>query len=520
MAAGAAANGTVAVVAGALRYTPAAGFIGTDEFTYTTTNEGGASNTAKATVRVLAPPPVCTDKSVTTAFETAIDIEVVCDRARRDHDHRRPQGRRRGRFARASCATRPTRASTAPTSSSSPPRTRAEPRPRRPCKVTVLPPAPTCDDVTQTAGAGRPRTVTLKCASLTTATFAIVTDPAHGKLSDFDAAAGTVTYTAVDDHVGADTFTYRATNAGGDAAPATVTLDVAARPALSSKPSADVTLGGALTDTVTLSARFEPTPGATVEFRLFRGEDCTGTPVFTSTAALDADGSATSEPFTPTAPSAYRWQATYSGDTGNLAATGTCDAVSVREPAVPPAERKPDAPAASTCGDPVVLLDVSPVGAQARVSGIARRELAGQTVTIQRAGKAVGTATVGPDGAFTALVAGPTTADAKPVTYMAWLGGKHSRAFRYDRYLRITKRAGPTISGRLALERVPKTVTLTRVNVCSGQRVGTTAKVAKNGSFTFTMRGPDAGSPYVLYRVQAKLAGTGRTYSTQVAVTR
>ncbi|MET0479832.1 MAG: Ig-like domain-containing protein, partial [Mycetocola sp.] len=259
---------------------------------------------------------------------------------------------------------------------------------------------------------------------------------------------------------------------GGDAAPATVTLDVGARPALSSTPSADVTLGGALTDTVTLSARFEPTPGATVEFRLFRGEDCTGTPVFTSTATLDAGGSATSEPFTPTAPGAYRWQATYSGDTGNLAATGTCDAVNVREPAVLPAERKPDAPAAGTCGDPVVLLDVSPVGPQARVSGIARRELAGQTVTIQRAGKAVGTATVGPDGAFTALVAGPTAADAKPVTYMAWLGGKHSRAFRYDRYLRITKRAGLTISGKLALKRVPKTVTLTRVNVCSGKRVG------------------------------------------------
>jgi len=34
------------------------------------------------------------------------------------------------------------------------------------------------------------------------------------------------------------------------------------------------------------------------------------------------------------------------------------------------------------------------------------------------------------------------------------------------------------------------------------------------------MSGPDAGSAYVLYRVTAKLAGTGRTYSTQVAVAR
>jgi len=33
------------------------------------------------------------------------------------------------------------------------------------------------------------------------------------------------------------------------------------------------------------------------------------------------------------------------------------------------------------------------------------------------------------------------------------------------------------------------------------------------------MRGPDAGSRYVLYRVTATLAGSGKTYSTQVAVT-
>ena len=170
------------------------------------------------------------------------------------------------------------------------------------------------------------------------------------------------------------------------------------------------------------------------------------------------------------------------------------------------------------CGDPVVLLDVSPVGKQARVTGIARLELAGQTVTLQRAGKAVGTATVGADGAFSALVGGPATGETTPVTYMAWVGGKHSRAFRYDRYLRITKRSGLKISGKLALKRLPKQVTLTRVNVCSGQRSATAAKVAKNGTFTFTMRRPDAGSPYVLYRVSAKLAGIGKTYSTQVAV--
>ncbi|MDA0180350.1 Ig-like domain-containing protein [Solirubrobacter phytolaccae] len=517
VAAGTAANGTVAVVAGALRYTPAAGYIGNDEFTYTTTNEGGVSNTAKATVKVLAPPPVCTDKSATTAFETAIDIDVVCDRAGGITITTAPQDGdvvlREGKLRYTPDAgfhgtdefkyTSTNEGGTSNTTT---------------VKVTVNPPAPTCDAVTATAGAGRGRTITLDCDSLTAPAFAIVTAPAHGTLSDFDAATGTVTYTPADDAAGPDTFTYRASNAGGDSAPATVTITVTARPAVTSTPSNDVTLGGALTDTAKIDPRFEPAPDATVEFRLYRGEACTGTPVFTSKATLAADGTATSEPFTPTAPGAYRWQVVYDGDTGNLSATSTCDPVTVREPVVLPAERKPPVTPTSTCGDPVVLLDVSPVGNQARVTGIARLELAGQQVTLQRAGKAVGTATVGPDGAFTALVGGPARNEAKPVTYMAWVGGQHSRAFRYDRYLRITKRSGLKISGTLALKRLPKTVTLTRVNVCSGKRVGTTAKVAKNGRFTFTMRGPDAGSPYVLYRVQAKLAGTGRTYSTQVAV--
>jgi hypothetical protein len=170
------------------------------------------------------------------------------------------------------------------------------------------------------------------------------------------------------------------------------------------------------------------------------------------------------------------------------------------------------------CGDHVVLLDVSPVGRKARLTGIARLEYAGRKVTIQRAGRAVATTTVKADGAFAVTVGGPAKGEAKPVAYMASIGDHRSRAFRYDRYLRITKRSGARISGKLALTRLPKTVTLTRVNVCDGKRSSTTAKVGRNGTFAFTMRGPDTGSPYVLYRVSAKLYGEGRTYSTQVAV--
>src|SRR5262249_11413908 len=142
--------------------------------------------------------------------------------------------------------------------------------------VTVNPPAPKCNAVAQSAAAGRPRSITLSCAPVPK--YALVDAPAHGKLSGFDADAGTVVYTADDAYKGAATFTYMATNAGGESAPATVTLDVAERPGMTSTPSPGVVLGGSLTDTVTVNPRFEPKPGATVEFRLYAGTDCTGTP--------------------------------------------------------------------------------------------------------------------------------------------------------------------------------------------------------------------------------------------------
>ena len=96
---------------------PPSGFIGTDEFTYTVTNEGGTSNAATATVRVLAPPPVCKDVAATTPYETAVDIDIDCDRAGGFAIASRRPPTASPACAKASCATRPTPASTAPTSS-------------------------------------------------------------------------------------------------------------------------------------------------------------------------------------------------------------------------------------------------------------------------------------------------------------------------------------------------------------------------------------------------------------------
>lgn len=512
------AHGTVTVVVGKLRYTPDAGFFGNDEFTYVTTNEGGASNAAKATVKVLEPAPICKDVSGRTPFETRIEVALDCDRA---------GGVKVGAAGHGTAMYAEGRLRYTPDAGfhgvdtftyeltneggTSTPVT---------ATITVDPPVPTCAALTATAGAGRPRTITLDCDSLAAATFAIVDAPAHGTLTALDAKAGTVVYTAADDYEGADAFTYRASNSGGDAAPARVEITVTKRPALTATPSPSITLGaGTLTSTAKVDPRLGADPAAAVEFKLYTTGDCTGEPVFASTVALAADHTATSGAFTPTAAGQYHWQARFVGDADNLSATGTCDPVTVT--AVPATVR----PAETTnvpvekCGAPVVLLDVSPVGKRTRVTGIARLAFAGKPVTILRAGKPVGTATIGADGAYSAVVDGPAAGEQRPVMYQTTVEGQRSRAFRYDRYLRITKRAGRTISGKLALERLPKTVSLQRVNVCTGKATTTRAKVGPRGTFSFVMRGPDAGSAYVLYRVTAKLAGTGRTYSTQVAVT-
>ena len=90
----------------------------------------------------------------------------------------------------------------------------------------------------------------------------------------------------------------------------------------------------------------------------------------------------------------------------------------------------------------------------------------------------------------------------------------------YDRRLKGVRRRGRQVTGTLAVTTPPKFVTVYRIDVCTKQRTATRAKVSKTGTFTFTMRPRDAATPYALYRVQAKIGRTSRSYSTQVAVTR
>ena len=481
---GAPAHGAAAVVGGNLQYTPEAGFAGTDSFTYRVTNNGGPSNTATVTITVLNAPQVCGAVSASTAFETAVTVAPSCT------------GAGPGTLAVVAAPAHGTAAVVAGDLRYTPQagyvgadsftyRVTNEGGPSNTATVTVTVahPVPTCSAGDGEAGAGRPRTLTLTCTSPIAQTFAIVDGPAHGTLTALDDTAGTVVYTAADDYAGPDSFRYRSTSTSGPSGDATFTLDVKPRPTLTTTPSGDVVLGGALSEQASVAGRFEPQPGSTITFRLY-GAGCAGPAVFTTEATPAADGSAASGPFTPTTAGTYAWRVEYGGDANNLPVTGACETVTVAAPAPQPAPTPtPIAPAAS-CGDPVVLLDVAPSGARARVTGIARPVSAGQTVTILRGSQAVGTATVGADGTFAATVAGRPRGATGVLTYSVTLGTSRSQAFRYDRRLKIVRRSGLKITGNLAVKKPPKSVTVYRIDPCTKRRTATQAKVSKTGTFT------------------------------------
>jgi hypothetical protein len=138
------------------------------------------------------------------------------------------------------------------------------------------------------------------------------------------------TYHFVATYSGDDASTANAQTATGCAAGVTAQ----ATPTLTTAASASVAVGGAVTDTASVTGGSSPSAsGAQITFVLYGVGDptCTGTPVFTSTVA--AGTAAVSGPYTPTAAGTYHWIATYQGNTDNAAVAGRCadagEAVSV-----------------------------------------------------------------------------------------------------------------------------------------------------------------------------------------------
>ena len=158
-----------------------------------------------------------------------------------------------------------------------------------------------------------------------------------------DVAAGIAVDAAGDAHVSGHTFSSAATfpetpgvfqpalSGPVDAFVAKIADQAVAARGLTTSATPSVTIGNSVSDTATVTgAPASPAPTGTVTFRLYGPEDatCASTPVFDSGPRPLAGGpppTATSGPFTPTAPGTYRWVATYSGDANYLPATGACN---------------------------------------------------------------------------------------------------------------------------------------------------------------------------------------------------
>jgi uncharacterized protein YhjY with autotransporter beta-barrel domain len=226
-------HGTVSVSGEAVTYTPSATFYGgTDSFTYTATNPGGTSSPATVTVTVGAVGvPTVTAKSVTTPYNTATNVNLASAISGTD-------------ITGVNVASNPSHGTVSVSGES----------------ITYTPSATFyggTDSFTYTAtnpsGTSSPATITVTVGATAapTATAKSVTtpyntatninltsaisgtditgvniasNPSHGIVS---VSGETITYTpSAAFYGGTDTFTYTATNPGGNSAPATVTVTV------------------------------------------------------------------------------------------------------------------------------------------------------------------------------------------------------------------------------------------------------------------------------------------------------
>jgi DNA-binding beta-propeller fold protein YncE len=230
------AHGTISsfdAVAGTLEYTAAAGYAGTDSFTYRATNAGSTSLTATVEISVPAPPR-CRELAESAAEGRPLAVQLVCDgdgplayAVTSDPAH--------GSLSLVDPATGTLEYIPAPgyvgddsftyraanISGDSGPAT---------VRIAVHAP-PVCHDLAHATPQGQPLALRLDCSDGGgPLTFAIVSAPAHGTLSDFDPATGALTYTPAPGYSGEDDFLYRASGIGGESAVAIARISVAAPP--------------------------------------------------------------------------------------------------------------------------------------------------------------------------------------------------------------------------------------------------------------------------------------------------
>jgi len=168
--------------------------------------------------------------------------------------------------------------------------------------------------------------------------------------------------------------------AGACDAPNASAVVARATPTITTTASSGIALGsGALRDSATVGGRASPVAGASVQFRLYADPNvaCGGPPVFTGEAPVDDAGNATSPGFTPTAAGAYRWVASYGGDSNNAPVSSDCS---------DPKQSVTVAPAALVASEKPLILSAGFGGVRPRV---------GRTVTLTVRARGRGESVIG-----------------------------------------------------------------------------------------------------------------------------
>ena len=182
-------------------------------------------------------------------------------------------------------------------------------------------------------------------------------------------------------------------------------------------------------------------------------------------------------------------------------------------------------PAPADCLSGVVrLVDVRAGRTRVHLAGETARAGASQIVVLRLGARRVGTATVRPDGTFSATVPlPPRSARASNATrYSAALGARRSPALKLARRMTastLTSRAGRvTIAGRVSapLARPVRTVTLRQYQDCRGTAftvVKRNIKVATDGRFRTTVPAPRRLA-VAYYRAVTRVRKTTRNRTT------
>ena len=259
--------------AGTVTYTPDAGYVGSDAFTFTVDDGYGGSAPA-ANVDISVGPnhaPACDDVATPVPFETATSVSLNCA----DPDT--------GQVLTYGVDTAPAHGGLGTLSGDG--KITYTPNPgftgedtftyhatdgyggSATTKTVTLDVAsnvaPTCASKTVSVSHATAVSIPLSCTDANTGqtlTLFVVTTPSHGTLSMTDATH--VTYKPAASFGGTDSFAYKATDGhGGESAPATVALHVAVGATALSLKAGTLTLAGGKTDRLTGRLRDQVTDG-------------------------------------------------------------------------------------------------------------------------------------------------------------------------------------------------------------------------------------------------------------------